>query len=98
MSSTPDFMRYAPCAEVGPEVMFPPPGDLTGLTAAKKVCTPCEFREQCLSYALSPKTRIRFGVVGGKSERERRKIRKPPAHAYDVGPLPPKSKRHALSA
>lgn len=96
MSSTPEFMRYAPCAQVDPEVMFP--ADRKGLADAKQVCAPCEFREQCLSYALSPDTRINDGVVGGKSEHERRKMRKPRARNYDVGPLPPKSKRHASAA
>ncbi|MBG7704899.1 WhiB family transcriptional regulator [Streptomyces sp. MC1] len=98
MSSAPDFMRDAPCARVNPEVMFPAPADHKGLDEAKQVCAPCEFREQCLSYALSPDTRIADGVAGGKSERERQRMRKPKVRPYRIGPLPPKSKRHAPAA
>lgn len=41
---------------------------------AKAVCVPCPVREQCLQHALSNEEL--FGVWGGKTENERRKIRK----------------------
>ena len=41
---------------------------------AKKVCLTCEVRDECLEYALMNDER--FGIWGGLSERERRKLKK----------------------
>jgi hypothetical protein len=41
---------------------------------AKRLCASCDVREQCLDYALDNDER--FGIWGGHSERERRKIKK----------------------
>ena len=41
---------------------------------AKKVCVGCEVRAECLEYALANDER--FGIWGGLSERERRKLKK----------------------
>jgi WhiB family redox-sensing transcriptional regulator len=38
------------------------------------VCRGCEVREQCLEYALI--NGEKFGIWGGLSERERRRIRR----------------------
>jgi WhiB family redox-sensing transcriptional regulator len=38
------------------------------------ICQSCEVRAQCLEYALERDER--FGIWGGLSERERRKLRK----------------------
>lgn len=39
---------------------------------AKRICAGCDVREQCLEWALE--NQERFGIFGGKSERERRRI------------------------
>ena len=41
---------------------------------AKKICTGCDVRAECLSYALSNDER--FGIWGGLSERERRRLKR----------------------
>ncbi|NDH88296.1 MAG: WhiB family transcriptional regulator, partial [Actinobacteria bacterium] len=41
---------------------------------AKRVCLSCEVRNDCLEYALSNDER--FGIWGGLSERERRRLKK----------------------
>ncbi len=41
---------------------------------AKRVCVGCEVRSECLEYALENDER--FGIWGGLSERERRKLKK----------------------
>ena len=41
---------------------------------AKRVCLTCEVRGECLEYALQNDER--FGIWGGLSERERRKLKK----------------------
>lgn len=58
------------CAETNPEAFLPEKGGST--REAKKVCASCSVAQQCLEYALA--NNERFGIWGGKSERERRKI------------------------
>ncbi|WP_291380999.1 WhiB family transcriptional regulator [Demequina sp.] len=60
------------CAQTDPEAFFPEKGGST--REAKKVCTSCEVRSECLDYALAHDER--FGIWGGLSERERRKLKR----------------------
>ncbi|WP_170165653.1 MULTISPECIES: WhiB family transcriptional regulator [Agrococcus] len=60
------------CAETDPEAFFPEKGGST--RDAKRICESCDVRQQCLEYALENDER--FGIWGGLSERERRKLRK----------------------
>jgi WhiB family redox-sensing transcriptional regulator len=60
------------CAQTDPEAFFPEKGGST--RDAKKICASCDVRAQCLEYAL--RNDERFGIWGGLSERERRKLRK----------------------
>ncbi|WP_081998524.1 WhiB family transcriptional regulator [Sinomonas humi] len=60
------------CAQTDPEAFFPEKGGST--RDAKKVCSSCTVRAECLDYALSNDER--FGIWGGLSERERRRLRK----------------------
>jgi WhiB family redox-sensing transcriptional regulator len=74
MSADEYWRDDALCARgwVDPEIFFPPPRDRA--QEAKEVCRRCEVAEECLAWAL--KHRQHFGVWGGKSERERQKIRR----------------------
>ncbi|MDM4762717.1 WhiB family transcriptional regulator [Galbitalea sp. SE-J8] len=60
------------CAQTDPEAFFPEKGGST--RDAKRICASCEVRAECLEYAL--KNDERYGIWGGLSERERRKLRK----------------------
>ncbi len=60
------------CAQTDPEAFFPEKGGST--REAKKVCLTCEVRDDCLEAALFNDER--FGIWGGLSERERRKLKK----------------------
>ena len=60
------------CSQTDPEAFFPEKGGST--RDAKKICGSCEVRAECLEYALQNDER--FGIWGGLSERERRKLRK----------------------
>ena len=60
------------CAQTDPEAFFPEKGGST--RDAKKVCASCTVRSECLEYALGNDER--FGIWGGLSERERRRLRK----------------------
>jgi len=66
------WQEKALCAETDPEAFFPEKGGST--REAKKICTGCEVRSECLEYALSNDER--FGIWGGLSERERRRLRR----------------------
>jgi WhiB family redox-sensing transcriptional regulator len=58
------------CNQTDPDAFFPDKGESS--RAAKRVCAGCPVREACLNYALVHQER--FGVWGGLSERERRKL------------------------
>lgn len=60
------------CAQTDPEAFFPEKGGST--RDAKRICTTCDVRGECLEYALSNDER--FGIWGGLSERERRKLKR----------------------
>ena len=60
------------CGEVDPELFYPPPN--SAATEAKSVCAACGVRELCLTYALENEER--FGVWGGLTPRERKRLMK----------------------
>lgn len=60
------------CAQTDPEAFFPEKGGST--RDAKRICQGCTVRGECLEYALANDER--FGIWGGLSERERRKLRR----------------------
>jgi len=66
------WQERALCAQTDPEAFFPEKGGST--REAKRVCASCEVREECLEYALANDER--FGIWGGLSERERRKLKR----------------------
>ncbi len=70
--ASPDWKDRALCAETDPEAFFPEKGGST--REAKRVCVSCEVRAECLDFALGNDER--FGIWGGLSERERRRLKK----------------------
>lgn len=66
-----DWREQGKCRTAGVD-MFP--ADVAGVMAAKRVCAGCPVREQCLQHALD--TPEPHGMWGGKSERERDRIRR----------------------
>ena len=67
-----EWVNDAACARTDPEAFFPEKGETT--KDAKKVCGGCRVIAECLKYALT--NGERYGVFGGLSERERRRLRK----------------------
>ena len=85
LSVVPDQMEFEPatdedeqwqeralCAQTDPEAFFPEKGGST--REAKRVCRSCEVRGECLEFALENDER--FGIWGGLSERERRRVKR----------------------
>ncbi|GAA4399747.1 hypothetical protein GCM10023147_37620 [Tsukamurella soli] len=67
-----EWQDRALCAQTDPEAFFPEKGGST--REAKRICLGCEVRSECLEYALAKDER--FGIWGGLSERERRRLKR----------------------
>lgn len=67
-----EWQDSALCAQTDPEAFHPEKGGST--KEAKRVCQACEVKDECLEYALEHN--MRFGIWGGLSERERRRLQK----------------------
>ena len=76
------WQQHALCAQTDPEAFFPEKGGST--REAKAVCQACQVREECLEYALANDER--FGIWGGMSERERRRLRRMAGSARHSAP------------
>jgi WhiB family redox-sensing transcriptional regulator len=80
----PDFTSKGPANCKGhedPDLFFPEPYQLGSREIsekAKKVCDGCEYRTECLSWAL---VNDEPGVWGGMSENERRLLKKKAAQS-----------------
>jgi WhiB family redox-sensing transcriptional regulator len=79
------WQDFANCLGVDPDLFFPERGAST--REAKEVCRGCIVRSDCLEYAL--RNGEKFGIWGGMSERERRRIRRQRAVARASGVLEP---------
>ena len=60
------------CAQTDPEAFFPEKGGST--RDAKRICATCDVMAECLDFAM--REGERFGIWGGLSERERRRLRR----------------------
>jgi WhiB family redox-sensing transcriptional regulator len=70
------WRKEAACRASSPDLFFPVGtvgAALTEIETAKRVCADCVVREECLEYAMH--TNQEFGVWGGTSEEERRRLR-----------------------
>ncbi|MBM3695366.1 MAG: WhiB family transcriptional regulator [Actinobacteria bacterium] len=62
----------ANCQGANADLFFPERGAST--RAAKAICRECQVRGECLDFAL--RSGEKFGIWGGLSERERRRVRR----------------------
>jgi WhiB family redox-sensing transcriptional regulator len=67
------WMGAANCATTGGDAFFPEKGD--SAIPAKRICGACDVVAECLQFAQV--ARIRHGVFGGLTERQRNRIRNP---------------------
>jgi len=72
LGNAPELQERALCSQTDPEAFFPEKGGST--REAKKICSGCEVKAECLEYALANDER--FGIWGGLSERERRRLKR----------------------
>lgn len=62
----------AACRDADPALFFPPIGGGKAAAAAKTFCVSCPVQPECLEFAVS--SRMRFGIWGGLTERQRRSV------------------------
>ena len=67
-----EWMLHAHCRSLAPGEFFPSDG--VGVDKARRICAQCSVQPECLEYALNNDER--FGIWGGLSERERRKLKR----------------------
>lgn len=67
-----EWQEQALCAQTDPEAFFPEKGGST--REAKRICHACPVQDDCLEFALEHDER--FGIWGGLSERERRRLKR----------------------
>jgi WhiB family redox-sensing transcriptional regulator len=72
LGDAPEWQERALCSQTDPEAFFPEKGGST--REAKRICGRCDVKAECLEYALGHDER--FGIWGGLSERERRKLKR----------------------
>jgi WhiB family redox-sensing transcriptional regulator len=66
------WQDLANCRGADPDLFFPERGAST--RTAKGICRECSVQAECLEFAIVSSEK--FGIWGGLSERERRKIRR----------------------
>ena len=67
-----DWATDAACREAPKRIFFPEAGDPETSRWVAMFCDLCPVREDCLEFAL--RTRQRYGIWGGTTEKERRAI------------------------
>ena len=64
------WVVFSACRDKDPGIFFPE--DRAGTAAAIAICATCPVRLECLEYAIEAD--IRYGVWGGMTERQRRRL------------------------
>lgn len=77
METAPDksWQALANCLGADPDLFFPERGAST--SEAREICRTCMVKEDCLEFAIKYRHDLldtKFGIWGGTSERERRRI------------------------
>ena len=65
------WRRQGKCRKIDPEVFYPPDG--LGVAQAQAICATCPVVDACAEWGIAHEE---YGVWGGLSERQRRRIRR----------------------
>ncbi|MEM9652492.1 MAG: WhiB family transcriptional regulator [Actinomycetota bacterium] len=71
VDTTTPWRELGACRGVDTTLFFPGQGE--SVAEAKAICASCIVRAECADYALA--TGQRFGIWGGTTERDRRRLR-----------------------
>jgi hypothetical protein len=75
LASSPEWKLSGNCTTADPDEFYPDKRDERTATRAKALCTGCPVKAQCLAEALSQHVSQDWGVWGGTTHYERRKMR-----------------------
>jgi WhiB family redox-sensing transcriptional regulator len=64
------WAAYASCRSADPNLFFSPREE--DVTSAITICHGCPVSRECLAWALE--SRVRYGIWGGMTERDRRRM------------------------
>lgn len=72
----PSWQSFAACRGIDTSIFFPERGHHKQLDLARRICSECPVKDECLEYAISklPREQGDVGVWGGTSAKERRAI------------------------
>ncbi len=76
----PAWTDEANCKGAEADLFFPDRGAST--RKAKAICRACSVQDECLEYAVENSEK--FGIWGGLSERERRRIKRQRTEEFDI--------------
>ncbi len=71
---TQEWMSWARCQGMDPDIFFPEVHDDVSTRLARATCSACPVKPQCLGYGVS--LGAKYGVWGGHSPRELRPLRR----------------------
>lgn len=91
MTATEDvpWTTGAVCASVDPELFYPPKGG--DIRPAKRICAGCPVRIECAEYGIT--SNDLYGIYGGLTDRERRRLRRAGWKPGDQLPVPRTTRR-----
>jgi len=69
------WVDQAACKDIPPDVFFPDPEDRSG-SLALEVCASCLVQHECLEEALTYSKHDDYGIRGGATTADRRRIRR----------------------
>lgn len=67
-----EWVEKARCKEVGTDVFFPEKSEMVAAMRARRVCSRCEVKAECLEFGINEE----HGIWGGLTSVERRHLRK----------------------
>ena len=76
----PSWTEEANCKGADADLFFPERGAST--RKAKAICMACTVQDECLEYAVQNSEK--FGIWGGLSERERRRVKRQREAEFDI--------------
>jgi hypothetical protein len=78
----PDWQHEGACRGSDQNLWFSARGENSAITEAKRICNTCPIKQKCLDYALY--WNEQYGIWGGTTVRERRRIPKPIQPGYQI--------------
>jgi WhiB family redox-sensing transcriptional regulator len=76
----PSWTEEANCKGADADIFFPE--RVASTRKAKSICRACNVQEDCLEFAIEQSEK--FGIWGGLSERERRRIKRQRVQSFDI--------------